>query len=80
VPTLGGTPEIIASPVFHEDDFDPREEESLKILKIGLQRKEFFVSVGVSHPRNFISYPFYRQTPTDVAVAAHAVHGRASTT
>jgi hypothetical protein len=24
MPTLGGTPEIIASPVFHEDDFDPR--------------------------------------------------------
>jgi hypothetical protein len=32
VPTLGGVPEIIASPVFHENGFDPEEEASLRIL------------------------------------------------
>jgi hypothetical protein len=33
--TLGGTHEIITSPVFHEDGFDPREEASLRIPEIG---------------------------------------------
>jgi hypothetical protein len=35
VPTLSGTPEIIASPVFHEDGFDCGEEASLWIPEIG---------------------------------------------
>jgi hypothetical protein len=29
MPTLGGASEIIASPVFHEDNFDPGEEASV---------------------------------------------------
>jgi hypothetical protein len=78
MPTLGGAPEIIASPVFHEDGFDPREEASLWIPEISQHRKECFVSGGVPHPRNLILYPLYRQTPADVIVAAHAAHGRAS--
>jgi hypothetical protein len=31
VPTLGGAPKIIASPIFHEDGFDLGEEASLRI-------------------------------------------------
>jgi hypothetical protein len=79
VTTLGGAPEIIASHVFHEDGFYFGEEASLRIPEIGQHSKEFFVSGGVPHPRNRISYSLYRQTPTDVAVAAHKAHGRAST-
>jgi hypothetical protein len=79
VPTLGGVPEIIASLVFHEDGFDPGEEASLQILEIGEHSKEGFVGDRVPHPRNLISYPLYRQTSTDVVMAAHAAHGRAST-
>jgi hypothetical protein len=33
VPTLGGAPETIVSPVFDEDFFDPGEEAHLRILK-----------------------------------------------
>jgi hypothetical protein len=33
--TLGGALEIIASPVFHEDDFDLGEEASLRITEMG---------------------------------------------
>jgi hypothetical protein len=79
VPTLGGVPEIIVSLVFDEEGFDSGEEASLWIPETAQHSKECFVSGGVPHPRNFISYPLYRQTPTDVAVAAHAAHGRAST-
>jgi hypothetical protein len=79
MPTLSDAPEIIASPVFHEDGFDPEEEASLEIPEIGQHSKECFVSGGVPHPRNLISYPLYRQTPADITVAANAVHGRAST-
>jgi hypothetical protein len=78
-PPLGGTPEIIVSPVFDDEGFDPREEASLRILETGQHSKECFVSGGVPHPRNLISYPLYRQTPADIVVAAHATHGRAST-
>jgi hypothetical protein len=40
VATLGGAPEIIASPVFHEDDFDLREEASLWIPRsVSIARK-----------------------------------------
>jgi hypothetical protein len=31
VPTVGGTPEIIVSPVFDEEGFDSGEEASLRI-------------------------------------------------
>jgi hypothetical protein len=79
VATLDDALEIIASPIFYEDGFDPREEASLRIPKIGQHSKEGFVGGGVPHPRNLISYPLYQQTSADVAVAAHAVHGRAST-
>jgi hypothetical protein len=79
VPTLGSAPEIIASPVFHEDGFDLKEEASLWIPEIGQLSKEYFVNGGVPHPRNFISYPQYRQMSADVVVAAHTIHGRAST-
>jgi hypothetical protein len=79
VPTLGGTPEIIVSPVFDEEGFDSGEETSIQIPETVQHSKECFVSGGVPHPRNLISYPLYRQTPTDVTVAAHAAHGRAST-
>jgi hypothetical protein len=75
VPTLGGTPQIIASPIFHEDGFDPRDEASLRITDIGQHSKEVFVRGGVQHLRNLISYSLYRQTPADIAVAAHAAHG-----
>jgi hypothetical protein len=78
-PTLGGVPEIIVSHVFDEDGFDPCEEASLRIPETGQHSKECFVSSGVPHPRNLISYPLYRQTPSDVVVAAHTAHGRAST-
>jgi hypothetical protein len=67
------------SPVFHEDIFDPAEEASLRIHETGQHSKECFVSGGVPHLRNLISYPLYRQTPADVAVAAHAAHGLAIT-
>jgi hypothetical protein len=79
VPTLSGVPEIILSPVFDEEGFDSGEEANLRILETAQHSKECFVSGGVPHPQNLISYPIYRQTPTDVAVAAHLVHGRAST-
>jgi hypothetical protein len=80
MPTLGGAPEIIVSHVFDEEDFDFREETSLRISETAQHSKECFVSGGVPHPRNLVSYPLYRQTPADVAVASHAAHGRASTT
>jgi hypothetical protein len=35
MPTLGGALEIIASLVFHEVGFDPREEASLLVPEIG---------------------------------------------
>jgi hypothetical protein len=79
MPTLSGVPEIIVSPVFDEEGFDSGEETSVRIPETAQHSKECFVSGGVPHPRNLISYPLYRQTPTDVAVVAHAVHGRAST-
>jgi hypothetical protein len=79
VPTLGGTPEIIVSPVFDEEGFDSREEANLRIPEIAQQSKECFVRGGVPHPKNLISYPLYRQMPADVTVAAQAAHGRAST-
>jgi hypothetical protein len=79
MPTLGGAPEIIVSPVFDEEGFDSGEETSLQILETAQHSKECFVSGGVPHPTNLISYPLYRQTPADVVVAAHAAHGRAST-
>jgi hypothetical protein len=66
-------------PVFHEHHFDPGEEASPRILEISQDSNEGFVGGGVLHPRNLISYPFYRQTPVDVAVDAHTAHGRAST-
>jgi hypothetical protein len=75
MPTLGGVPEIIVSPVFDEEGFDPGEEASLRVPETGLHSKECFVSGGVPHPRNLISYPLYRQSPSDVVVAAHATHG-----
>jgi hypothetical protein len=75
VPTLGGAPEIIASPVFHEDGFDPKEEASLQILETSQHSKECFVSGGVPHPRNLISYPLYRETPANVAMATHVADG-----
>jgi hypothetical protein len=79
VPTLGGAPKIIAFPIFHEHVFDPKEEASLRIPEIGPHSLEGFVGGRVPQPRNFISYPLYRQTPIDVAVDAHVVHGRAGT-
>jgi hypothetical protein len=65
--------------VFDEEGFDSREEASLWIPETAQHGKEFFVSGGVPRPRNLISYPLYRQKTADVTVAAHAVHGRAST-
>jgi hypothetical protein len=79
MPTLGGAPEIIVSPVFDEEGFDSGEETSLRIPETAQQSKECFVSSGFPHPRNLISYPLYRQTSADIAVAAHAAHGQAST-
>jgi hypothetical protein len=79
VPTLGGAPEIIVFPVFDEEGFDSGEEASLQIPETAQHSKECFVSGGVPHLRNLILYPLYRQTPADVVVAAHAVHGRANT-
>jgi hypothetical protein len=79
VATLGGAPEIIVFPVFDEEGFDSGEETSLWIPETGHHSKECFVSSGVPQPRNLISYPLYRQTPADAAVAAHAAHGRAIT-
>jgi hypothetical protein len=79
VPTLSGAPEIIVSPVFHEEGFDSREEISLWIPETAQHSKECFVSSGVPQPKNLIMYPLYRQTLADVTVAAHAAHGRAST-
>jgi hypothetical protein len=58
--------------VFDEEGFDSGEETSLLIPETGQHSKECIVSGGVPHPRNLISYPLYRQTPTDVTVAAHA--------
>jgi hypothetical protein len=66
--------------VFHEDEFDLGEEASLWIPETGQHSKECFVSGGVPHPRNLISFPLYLQMPADIAVAAHAAHGQASTT
>jgi hypothetical protein len=65
--------------VFDEEGFDSREETSLRIPETAQHSKECFVSGGVPHPRNLISYPLYRQTPVDVDVASHAAQGRAST-
>jgi hypothetical protein len=71
--------EIIVSLVFDEEGFDPGMEASLRMPETGQHSKECFVSGGVPHPRNLISYPLYRQTPVDVTVDAHTMHGRAST-
>jgi hypothetical protein len=65
--------------VFAEEGFDSGEEASLRIPETAQHSKECFVSGGVLHPRNITSYPLYRQMPANIAVAAHAVHGRAST-
>jgi hypothetical protein len=65
--------------VFDEEGFDPRDEESLRMPEAGQHSKECFVRGGVPHPRNLILYPLYRQTLADVAVVAHAAHGREST-
>jgi hypothetical protein len=65
--------------VFDEEGFDSGEEASLRIPETTQHSKECFVSGGVPHSRNLISYPLYRQMPADIAVAAHAAHGRAST-
>jgi hypothetical protein len=79
VPTHGGAPEIIAYfPIFHEHGFDPGEQASHRIPKISQHSKEGFVGSGIPHPINLLSYPLYRQTLADVAVASHATHGRAS--
>jgi hypothetical protein len=75
VPTLGGALEIIVSPVFDEEGFDSGEETRLRILETAQHSKECFVSGGVPHPRNLISYPLYRQTRAGVTVAAHVAHG-----
>jgi hypothetical protein len=79
MPTLGGALEIIVSPVFDEEGFDSGEETSLRIPETAKHSNECFVSGGVPHPRNLISYPLYQQMPVDVAVATHAAYGRAST-
>jgi hypothetical protein len=79
MPTLGSAPRIIVSPVFDEEGFDSREETSLRIPETAQHSKECFVSGGVPHPINLISYPIYPQTPADVVVATHAAHGQAST-
>jgi hypothetical protein len=79
VPTLGGAVEFIVSPVIDEEGFDSGEEASLQIPETAQHIKECFVSGGVPHPRNLISYRLYRQTPAVVTVAAHSAHGRAST-
>jgi hypothetical protein len=71
--------EIIVSHVFDEEGFDSGEEARLRIPETGQHSMECFVSGEVPHPRNLISYPLYRQTSADVAVALYAVHGRAST-
>jgi hypothetical protein len=65
--------------VFDEEGFDSGEETILRIPETTKHSKECFVSGGVPHPRNLISYLLYRQTSADIAMAAHAVHGRAST-
>jgi hypothetical protein len=65
--------------MFGEEGFDLEEETSLRIPETDQHSKECFVSSGVPHPRNLISYPLYRQTPADVAMAAHTAHGQAST-
>jgi hypothetical protein len=65
--------------MFDEEGFDSGKETSLRITETAQHSKECFVSGGVPHPRNLISYPLYRQTPADVAVASHTVHGQAST-
>jgi hypothetical protein len=39
MPTLGGVPKIIVSPVFHEDGVDPGEEASLWIPETGQHSK-----------------------------------------
>jgi hypothetical protein len=54
VPTLGGAPEIIVSPVFDEEGFDSGEETSLRIPETAQHSKECVVSGGVPHPRNLI--------------------------
>jgi hypothetical protein len=43
--------------VFDEEGFDSGEETSLRIPETAQHRKECFVSGGVPHPRNLISYP-----------------------
>jgi hypothetical protein len=65
--------------MFNEEGFDSGKEASLWIPETTQHSKECFVSGGVPHPRNLISYPLYRQMSADIAVAAHAAHGRAST-
>jgi hypothetical protein len=65
--------------MFDEEGFNSGEERSLRIPETAQHSKEYFVSGGVPQPRNLISYPLIRQTPADVAVAAHAAHGREST-
>jgi hypothetical protein len=61
--------------MFDEEGFDSGEETSLLIPETAQHNRECFVSSGVPHPRNLISYPLYRQTPADVAMDAHAAHG-----
>jgi hypothetical protein len=65
--------------MFNEEGFDSGEKTSLRIPETAQRSKECFVSGGVPHPRNLISYPLYRQKPADIVMAAHMVHGRAST-
>jgi hypothetical protein len=43
--------------VFDEEGFDSGEETSFRIPETGQHSKECFVSGGVPHPRNLISYP-----------------------
>jgi hypothetical protein len=59
MPTLSVALKIIVSPVFDEEGFDSEEETSLRILETAHHSKECFVSGGVPHPRNLISYPLY---------------------
>jgi hypothetical protein len=46
VPTLSSALEIIVSPVFHEDGFDPEEEASLWIPETGQHSKENFLNMN----------------------------------
>jgi hypothetical protein len=61
--------------VFNEEGFDSEEETSLRIPETAQHSKECFVSSGVPHPRNLISFPLYQPTLADIVVAAHSTHG-----